>query len=300
MVTEACQKSEWSIKRLLEWTSAHFANAEVNQPRLCAELLLAYVLGCQRIDLYVKFDSCPEESQLSRYRELVKRCVAHEPVAYLTGKAHFFGLEFVVNSDCLIPRPETETLVAQAIDFCRHQTHRPTVDVLDLCSGSGCVAIAIAANVVEAEIIAVDNSSGALEIARKNVEVHDLQGRITLLESDLFEQVDTTGKGVFDLIVSNPPYISAREYEKLDRMIRDYEPKVALWAGVDGLDVIRRMVADAERFLADDGAIMIEMAYDQAEDVKALFEEADYLAEIRIVQDSIGHPRVVVAKRKDS
>ncbi len=167
MATQVPQKSEWSIKRLLEWTSEHFNNVEVNQPRLCAELLLAHVLQCQRIDLYVKFDTCPEESQLAQFRDLVKRCGAHEPVAYLTGKAHFFSLEFVVNSDCLIPRPETETLVAQAIDFCRHQTHRPTVDVLDLCTGSGCVAIAIAAHVVETEIIAVDNSGAALQIAQK-------------------------------------------------------------------------------------------------------------------------------------
>jgi len=300
MATEAGQKSDWSIKRLLEWTSEHFTNAEVHQPRLCAELLLAYVLQCQRIDLYVKFDYCPEESQLSRYRELVKRCGAHEPVGYLTGKAHFFSLELAVNSNCLIPRPETETLVAQAINFCRHQTHRPTVEVLDLCTGSGCVALAIAANVVETEVVAVDNSAAALQIAQKNAETHDLQGRITLLESDLFAQIDKTEKGVFDLIVSNPPYISTSEYEKLDRTIRDYEPQDALLAGGDGLEVIRRIVADAESYIADDGAIMIEIAYDQAEVVRALFEETDYLTDISIIRDNLGHSRVIKANRKDS
>lgn len=300
MAPQVPQTSEWSIKRLLEWTSEHFTKAEVQQPRFCAELLLAHVLGCQRIDLYVKFETCPDESQLRRYREMVQRCGAHEPAAYLTGKAHFFSLEFAVNSDCLIPRPETETLVAQAIDFCRHQTHRPTVDVLDLGTGSGCVAIAIAANVVETEIIAVDNSHAALEMARKNVEAHALQGRITMVESDLFAEVAKGEKGVFDLIVSNPPYISSGEYAKLDRTIRDYEPKEALQAGADGLDVIRRIVADAENYLADDGGIMIEMAYNQAEPVKALFDEADYLTDVNIIQDDLGHGRVLKAIRKDS
>ena len=272
------QKSEWSTKRLLEWTTVHFSKAEVDQPRLCAELLLAHVLGCQRIDLYIKFDYCPNEKQLAEFRGLVQRCGAGEPAAYLTGKAHFYSLEFEVGPGCLIPRPETETLVAQAIDFCRHETHRPVVEVLDLCTGSGCVAVSIAANVVETEITAVDSSSAALEIARRNIQKHDLQGRITLLESDLFDRVNEGDKGVFDLMVANPPYISTTEYEKLSRSIRDYEPKDA--------------------FLADEGALMIEMAYDQAEAVVALFEQAGYLKDITTAQDNLGHRRVVRATRK--
>ncbi len=276
----------------------HFSKAEVDQPRLCAELLLAHVLGCQRIDLYIKFDYCPNEKQLAEFRGLVQRCGAGEPAAYLTGKAHFYSLEFEVGPGCLIPRPETETLVAQAIDFCRHETHRPVVEVLDLCTGSGCVAVSIAANVVETEITAVDSSSAALEIARRNIQKHDLQGRITLLESDLFDRVNEGDKGVFDLMVANPPYISTTEYEKLSRSIRDYEPKDALLAGADGLDVIRRIVAEAEPFLADEGALMIEMAYDQAEAVVALFEQAGYLKDITTAQDNLGHRRVVRATRK--
>ncbi|MBN2376774.1 MAG: peptide chain release factor N(5)-glutamine methyltransferase [Sedimentisphaerales bacterium] len=289
------QKTEWTIKSLLEWTAEYFGRSGVEQPRLCAEILLAYVLDCQRIELYVKFDHCPGAEQLSEFRRLVKRCAEHEPVGYLVGKAHFFSLEFEVSPAVLIPRPETETLVAQAIDFCRHQTMRPRVEVLDLCCGSGCVAAAIAANVVEVEVVAVDNSPQALQIAEKNVQKHELTGRVTLLESDLFEKVAQSGKGIFDLIVSNPPYISTEEYEKLSPMVRDYEPSGALLAGADGLEVIRRIIEQAEPWLADDGALMIEIAYNQSEQVIALFEKAGYLGEVRAIKDGLNHDRVVQA-----
>ena len=291
-------QKQWSIKGLLEWTEDYFVKAKVDQPRLCAELLLAQVLGVERIDLYIKFDHCPEEGQRAEFRRLVRRCAAGEPVAYLTGKAHFYSMEFAVGPGCLIPRPETETLVAQAIDFCRHETNRPVVDVLDLCTGSGCAAIAIAANVLETEAVAVDSSPAALAYARRNVAAHELEGRITLLESDLFSQVEKAGKGVFDLIVANPPYISTDAFSRLNRTIRDYEPRDALWAGEEGLDVIRRIVAEAHRYLADEASLMIEIAYDQSEAVMALFQEAGYLSEITAVRDNLGHQRMVRAKRE--
>ncbi len=298
MESDTEQKSEWSSKRLLEWTSGHFAKAGVEQGRLCAEILLGHVLGCGRIDLYVNFNYCPNPDQLSQFRELVRRCARHEPTGYLTGKAYFYSLELAVSPAVLIPRPETETLVTEAIDFLRKQYHRPTVDVLDLGTGSGCIAIAIAANVIEADVIATDRSSEALDVARENIETHDLKGRITLIESDLFDGMSQSQKQIFDLVVSNPPYISAEQFDKLDPNVRDYEPREALLAGAGGLEYHQRIVEGAEEFLADSGALMVEVAYDQAEQVVELFEKSGYLDNITIVKDHLGHHRVVLANKK--
>ena len=298
MATETSTESRWTIKRLLDWTSDYLTNTQADNPRLSAEILLAHVLDCQRIDLYVKFDECPDPNQLACFRDLVKRCSQSEPVAYLIGKAHFYSLELAVTPAVLIPRPETELLVSHAIDFARTQTHRPTVDVLDLCTGSGCVAIALAANVVEAEIIAVDTSDPALQIARQNIEKHDLQGRVTLCQSDLFADVEQTGKAVFDLIIANPPYIAADQFAQLAPAVRDHEPSQALLAGQDGLDYHRRIIEQAEPYLASDGALMVELAYDQADAVLDLFTRAGYLDRVSAAIDSLGHRRVVMGHRK--
>ena len=298
MAEKTQQKAQWTIKQLLEWTTEHFSQAGVEQARLCAELLLAEVLGCQRIDLYIRFDHCPDEEQRGRLREYVKRCAAHEPVAYVLGKAHFYSLELKVSPAVLIPRSETEVLVTQAIDYCRHETNRPTVAVLDLCTGSGCIAIALAAHVVETEIVALDRSAAALEIARHNIENHALAARITLVRSDLFDNINQANKVVFDLIVANPPYISAAEYENLPANVRDYEPPEALLGGADGLEVHKRIIDRAHPYLADGGALMLETAYNQAEQIVALCAASGYLKEITAVRDSLGHKRVVKALKK--
>lgn len=298
MPTDTNKQSPWTTRRLLEWTADYLSKSQVDQSRLCAEILLAHILKCKRIDLYVKFDHCPDVEQLAAYKELVRRCGKHEPVAYLTGKAHFYSLELMVEPGVLIPRPETEVLVTESLDFIRDQANRPTVDVLDLCTGSGCIAIAIAANAVEAEIIAAENSRTALQVAQKNIETHELEGRVTLIESDLFAGMGKADKSVFDLIVSNPPYVSTQEYEKLEPVVRDYEPKEALLAGNDGLDYYRRIVAEAEPYLADGGLLMVEIAYNQADDVTKLFEKSGYLDEVAVVKDHLGHKRVIKARKK--
>ena len=298
MASQTEQKQLLSTKQLLERTTDYLQKQDVDQPRLSAELLLAHVLKCRRIDLYVKFDYCPTEQQLDEYRQLVRRCGQHEPVAYLTGQAHFYSIELQVKPGVLIPRPETELLVTGAIDFLCLETDRPTPDVLDLCTGSGCIAIAIAENVIEAEFIASDLSPEALEIAKKNIEKHDLQNRITLWQGDLFDNMDQAPKGLFDLIVSNPPYISNEEFEKLAPVVKDYEPKDALFAGEDGLEYHRRIITQAEPYLADNGALMVEVGYNQHEQVIDLFEQADYLKDVATVRDELGHNRIIKAKRK--
>jgi len=284
--------SPWTLKRLLEWTSDYLAKAAVDQPRLCAEILLAEVMKCQRIELYMAFDKVPTPDQLSTYRDWVKRCSKHEPVAYLIGRQHFFSLEFKVSPAVLVPRPETEVLVTQALAFL-NQSNRPTLDVLDLCTGSGCVAVALAQNFVEAEFIASDISAEALAVAAENIARYDLGPRVKLCQSDLFDAIESSGKGIFDLIVSNPPYISAPQYAKLDKNVRDYEPPMALRGGEDGLDFYRRIVRHADKYLADDAALMVEVAYDQAEAVTELFQKCGYLNNVQTARDALGHHRVV-------
>ena len=298
MASEATEKTSWTIKKLLEWTTDYFSQVPLEQSRLAAEILLAHVLECQRIDLYMQFDRCPEPAQLGEFRALVKQAAAQEPVAYLTGQAHFFSLEFEVSPAVLIPRPETEVLAASAIDFCRHGTIRPTVDVLDLCTGSGCLAVAIGVNVVETQIVAVDTSPEALEIARRNIAKHDLEGRVSILQSDLFERLDQAPKGIFDLIVSNPPYISKEEIDTLPEHIKNYEPVEALLAGDNGLEVHKRIITEVEPYLADNGCIMLEVAYNQSELVICLLEQADNFKEISTIPDNLGYQRVVKGRKK--
>ncbi len=286
----------WNLKRLLEWTSDYFAKNNVESSRLCAEILLSHCLNCQRIELYTRFDYNPPESELGRYRELVKRCAAHEPVAYLVGYKEFYSMKFKVNSSVLIPRPETEVLVAQAIDFLNGH-NRPKADCLDLCCGSGCIGISIAANVVESEFISSDISEEALGITSENAEAYELGSRLKVCKSNMFEDIESSGKGIFDLIVSNPPYISDEEFTRLEKNVADYEPHLALKAGDNGLEFYKILTSQAGDFLADDGMLMLEVGYDQGPAVSELLSQAGCFTDITMVKDSLGHNRVVKAKK---
>lgn len=305
----------WNIQRLLNWITGYFTDKGIDSPRLSAELLLSHVLDLTRIELYTQFDKPVEQQQLHRLHALVKRAGRKEPVAYLIGRTEFYSLQLSITPDCLIPRPETELLVGRAVEFLRNRassnhsaleqaesghTRAAAQSVCDLCTGSGCIAVAIAGNFPQARIIATDISDAALRVAAENVRKHELQQRITLLQGDLFEplirQLDTAQ---FDLIVCNPPYVSAPEFETLDKNVRDYEPKIALLAGTDGLDVYRRIVDQVDRFLKPDAAIMLETGYAQGPDVKALLERTGAFEEITIEKDSHNNDRIVTATKQN-
>lgn len=288
--------SDWSIQKLLNWICDYFTEKQVDSPRLSAELLLSEVLQIPRINLYTNFDSNVSQDRLDELHRLVKRCCEHEPLAYLIGRTEFYSLDIKVSSDCLIPRPETELLVERAIGFLQNRDGSQLV--CDLCTGSGCIAVAIAANFHDAQFIATDICDAALSIAAKNVENHKLSERIKLVCGDLFdpiiEGIDETS---FDLIVCNPPYVSADEYDKLDRNVKDYEPRKALYAGNDGLDVYTRLIEQADRFLKPDGAMMLEIGYNQAEQVNELLEKTNAFAEIKIETDYADNDRIAIAKK---
>lgn len=290
----------WTIRRLLEWTSAFFARKRVDPPRLSAELLLSHVLGVPRIKLYTEFDHIVDPKHLTRFRELVKRASEEEPIAYLTGKAHFFNLEFEVTRDVLIPRPDTETLVENVLQLTRIAPGLEAPHVLDLCTGSGCIAAAVAFHLKQSTVVAVDSSSAAIEVARGNIQRLGLADRVTLETGDLFEPLSRMADArQFELIVANPPYIPSSQIEQLDRSVREYEPLGALDGGIDGLAVHRRILAEAPARLAPGGRIFLEIAFDQGPVAMEMIAQHEALEQARILKDRAGHDRVLAARLID-
>jgi release factor glutamine methyltransferase len=286
--------NEWTIQKLLTWVTEYLTQKGVDAPRLSAELLLSHVLGLKRIELYTQYNRAVPQEQLVQLRGLVRRAGEHEPVAYLVGRTEFYCLEVEVTPDCLIPRPETELLVQRSIELLRRRTGPQYV--CDLCAGCGIIAVAIARNVPDARVLATDLSEPALAVAARNVEKHQLQDRIELRHGDLFGPL-VPRLDQFDLMACNPPYISAAEYETLDRNVKDYEPRLALYAGEDGLDLYRRIVQKVHQFLKPDGVLLLEIGYQQGPAVRELVEGTGAFAPIRIDKDLQGHDRVVTALR---
>ena len=284
--------NEWTIQKLLTWVTEYLTQKGVDAPRLSAELLLSHVLGLKRIELYTQYNKVVPLEQLAQLRGLVKRSGEHEPVAYLVGRTEFYSIEFEVTRDCLIPRPETELLVQRSIELLRKRTGPQSA--CDLCTGCGIIAVAIAKNVPDVKVMATDISEPALAVAAKNVERHKLGEKIELRHGDLFEPL-VPRLEVFDLIVCNPPYVSAAEYEALDRNVKDYEPRIALYAGQDGLDLYRRIVERVDQFLKPDGILLLEIGYQQGPAVRELLEQTKTFSQIRVDKDLQSHDRVVTA-----
>jgi release factor glutamine methyltransferase len=286
----------WTIQKLLNWINEYLTSKDIDSPRLSAELLLSDVLNLKRIELYTNFDKPVTQQQLDRLHGLVKRAGQHEPIDYLLGKTEFYSLQLKVSPDCMIPRPETELLVDKAIEFLRGRKGGQLV--CDLCTGCGCIAVAIAKNFADADIIVTDISEAALNIAAENLAFHNLKGRVQLLCGDLFDPIEANlSTSKFDLIVCNPPYVSAAEYEKLGRNVRDYEPRLALFAGDDGLDVCRRIVEKIEAFLKPEAALIMEIGYTQAATVRELIRQAVIFTEIEIEKDLNNLDRIAIAKK---
>ena len=264
-----------------------------------AELLLAHVLSYPRIKLYTDYERELSEKDLATYRGLVQRAAEHEPIAYLTGKAHFFNLEFEVTRDVLIPRPDTETLVENVLQLSRNSPGFESPRILDLCTGSGCIAAAIAHHLKNAVVIATDISASAIDVAKANIARLGLEGRVTVVQGDLFDALaHVPDPSPFDLIVSNPPYIPTSQIEQLDRNVRDFEPRVALDGGIDGLVLHRRILTGAPERLRSGGRIYLEIQFDQGKVVKELMSEQQDLDDVRIIKDYGGNERLVTGKKK--
>ncbi|MGA2499408.1 MAG: peptide chain release factor N(5)-glutamine methyltransferase [Tepidisphaeraceae bacterium] len=288
----------WTIRALLEWTTGFFERKQVDSPRLSAELLLSHVLGVPRIKLYTDYDRQLAERDLGAFRDLVKRAGEHEPVAYLTGRAFFFNLELHVNRDVLIPRPETEKIVENVAQFCRHTTGFESPRILDLCTGCGCIAAALAHHLKSGQVIATDLSPAALAVAKANLERLNLLDRVELAQGDLFDALrDAVDRSPFHIITANPPYIPTSQIETLDRNVRDYEPRLALDGGLDGLAIVREILAGAPERLLPGGRLYVELAFDQGDVVREIAGKQTGLADVKVLRDDAGHERILVAKR---
>lgn len=285
---------EWTVLKLLNWTKGYLAQAGLEEARLAAEMLLAHALGCQRIELYARFDYRPRADELATYRELVAKAHKREPVAYLVGRKEFYSLSFKVTPAVLIPRPETEALVAEAVLHLR--SARRTGRVWDVCTGCGCVAVAVAAQAPEAQVLATDLSPAAVEVASGNVRAHGLDGRVRCRVADLLKLPDDCPDWrAVDAITANPPYVADGD-PVADEVMQ--EPNLAVRGGPDGLAFIRPLVHDAPAVLAPGGILAMEFGLGQADAVRQLIAATGQFQEPRILADQHGVQRTAIARRR--
>jgi release factor glutamine methyltransferase len=289
----ASQPTVWTLQALLTWTTDFLAKKGISSPRLEAQVLLAHVLGCPRIELVARSMEVAADEDRAAFRELIRRRVDGWPVAYLTGVKEFYLLKFEVSPAVLVPRPETETLVLEALRLLKPLT---VPAVLDLGTGSGCIAVSLAHQKKDARVTAVDVSPDALEIARRNATTHGVIVRIDFRQGDLFGPVPEGS--AFDLVVSNPPYVTPAELAGLAPDVRDHEPRLALDGGPDGLAFYRRIAAGVGAYLKPGGWVLVEIGATQAEAVRGLFAERPELDVGPTLKDAAGLPRVVGARRR--
>jgi release factor glutamine methyltransferase len=281
-------EAPWTIGRLLDWTARHFAGKCVEPARLEAELLLAHAMSCSRTSLYTGFDNVPTEDQRRHFRELVQQRLKGFPVAHLRGRKEFFSLEFEVGSDVLVPRPDSEWIVTECLTLAKGMT-APTI--LDVGTGSGCLAIAVAAGHKGAVLTASDVSELAVAVAKRNAERHRLSERIRFLHGDLFAPLENGER--FDFILSNPPYIPRGQISSLAPEVRDHEPRLALDGGEDGFAVIDRLIAGAGECLRPGGYLIVEIGFDQEQSARQRFLAHGKYELGKTIHDHAGHPRVL-------
>jgi release factor glutamine methyltransferase len=250
----------WTPLKLLKWTAEYFKKYNVEEPRLDAELLLANVLGVDRIMLYAGFERVIGDDELKAFRGFVKERAAGRPAKYILGRTEFYSLAFRVDERVLIPRPETELLVERTLSILKDRAAGEFPLVVEIGTGSGAIAIALAKNFAGANFVATDVCADALELARDNAKANGIEGKIEFLKGDLLEPLVTMGlEGKVDVIVSNPPYVSEDGWRALPREIREHEPRLALVAGPEGTEVQVRIVDEARNFLRPGGALLEEM-----------------------------------------
>jgi len=270
---------------VLRMSTTYLGDHGSTSARLDSELLCAQALGLRRLDIYLQFDRPLDEGELTAIRELVRRRGKGEPVAYITGTREFYGRAFTVNSDVLVPRPETETLVERALAVLRARDGA-AVRVADLGTGSGCIAITLAAEVSGVEMVATDASGAALTVARANAQ--RLGVAVAFVECSWADALD----GRFDLIVSNPPYITTAELDAVDRDVRDFEPRAALLGGDDGMDAYRALLASVREHVTA-ARVLLEVDPRRAATVAALFADGVPGATTALIDDLTGRARVV-------
>ncbi|MBQ7704623.1 MAG: peptide chain release factor N(5)-glutamine methyltransferase [Selenomonadaceae bacterium] len=284
---------ENTIAKQLSLATEKLNEAGIENARLDAEVLLAYVLNTRRLALYVHVAKVLTDEQITRFHNLIKRRLERVPVAYLTGHKEFMGLNFAVTPDVLIPRPDTEVLAQGVIEHL-HEFNRENLKLADLGVGSGAICVSILKFVENVTADAVDISKKALEIAEFNAEKFNVDDRMDFYEGNLFEPLEGN---IYDVIVSNPPYIAAAEFKNLQVEI-ETEPHVALHGGADGLKFYRKIIEAAPKFLADDGFLAMEIGFNQSESVQKLINDNGNFKYLQVWKDLAGIERVIAAWKK--
>lgn len=303
MTTQAANSDVWTTRRLLTWMGEAFTRKGLDSPRLLAEMLVAHVVGCERLRLYMDPDRPASPLERETLRGLVGRALKHEPVQYLVGEAWFFGLPFKVDPRVLIPRPGTETIVQEVLQHQRatRGARGEGVLIADVCTGSGCIAISLLKNLPEARAAASDISGTALELARENAVRHGVADRLDLLQGDmlgpLLAHPATRGSPSLDYLVSNPPYIPDDEWDAVAPNVKDHEPHGALRGGADGLDLVRPLLRDGPRLVKPGGLMLVEVADTRGTRAAELFAGEGTLKDVRVLTDFEGLPRVVCATK---
>ena len=281
----------WTILRMILWSAEYLKNKGVETGRLDAEWLLAAALGVDRLQLYLKYDRPLRSEEREAFKPLLRRRAGREPLQYIIGRTGFRELELKTDPRVLIPRPETELLVQEVLDWASAGAE----SVWDMGTGAGAVALSLAVEGTWTRVVATDVSPEALSVAADNAERYDLGGHVEFREGSLFEPLEEGER--FDVIVSNPPYIAEGEKGELQPEVRDWEPPEALFGGEDGLDVIRQLVAGAPKHLLSGGLLALECGLGQAEGIAADVQATGAFGAVRIRADLTGRPRFVTAER---
>lgn len=309
----------WTVKAILDWCEGYLASKGDAQPRLSAQWLLGEAMGLSRIELYTNLDKPLSEEERATMRAWVQRRGAGEPLQLICGSAPFRHMTLEVAPGVLIPRPETEVLVSEVLarftppkqvsayafedaDAAQPEESLESIPepirAIDLCTGSGCIACALATEHPHMEVIALDIAPEALVLAKRNVEAQGVSNRVSVIESDLLAEMtaDPANAGTFDIIVSNPPYIPSGVVDTLDAEVNDYEPRLALDGGADGLDLFRRFIGDAHMLLKPNGVLAVELFEDSLEEARSIALARGF-SEARIIQDLAGRDRILIAEK---
>jgi len=300
----------WTTRDLLGWMTKAFESKDLDSPRRMAEMLMAHIIGCDRLRLYMDTDRPATPLERDTLRDLVRRAMSHEPIQYLVGEESFFGMSFHVDKRVLIPRPSTQTLIDEVLSHARKNPDDRTLRdsdagvgmmIADVCTGSGCIGAALAKNLPGCRVIASDISGDALEVAQINITKHELDERVELVQGDLLEPIlnhPVAGQnGSLHYLCSNPPYIPDHEWDAIEPNVKDHEPTMALRADDDGMRFISALIEQGPRLLSKGGLLLIEIAACNASKCLELANSHAMLERERIVKDSDGLDRVLIAER---
>ena len=287
--------SEWTISKLLIWTTSYFKSHNIDSPGLTSEILLAHTLSLKRIDLYLRYDQPLTGDELLLFKTYIKRRIKREPVAYIVGAREFWSMKLTVTKDVLIPRPETECLVESALSL--PELGPGPKRILELGTGSGAITLALASERPEYIYFASDSSVEAVKLAFMNAKLHHLDGKINFFAGDWLEPLKNTGQ-LFDMIISNPPYIRTLSMPELQPEIYKYEPLAALDGGKDGLDSIKKIIFEAHAFLVQNGMLLLETGHDQKNQIKKIIDDCGKYEDVVFKKDYSGYDRIVCMRKK--